>query len=389
MSTFLAEQLERLRVPESNVTAGIKYQVSIIFDKKEASTKDRRTIFDLGLSGLHDLIILNPTFKEFKWTLFDENTYNLERAVEAPEVNLLLNINIKRFLFHLSPYLLLRPAQLCLEWLVRRFQIHAYNYEDLLALILPYHETNIFVCILKILPIRSADKHWNWLMPIQKPGVNLSKGALLTRASSDSYFYNFVCKTTLEAINELGNKAYILQTQLNFYTAVIVGAIEQTESIHDWHITNLLPNLMKGLSTAVEDFASATYIITAQLLKRAKLTMKVCSAIIKRIAKPQISSIHRAVVLLLVLLFNSQPGAEHLLDESVMVQLISSKWFIEILSDLSREGFQIHPICIVLIGQCVKTVLSKDENAEEFSTFLDKLLDNIRFPEQSAQRVIK
>lgn len=389
MATSLSEQLERLKAPQSAVNRDVKYHISILFDAQDAAIKGRRVIYDLGVSGLHELIILNPAFKQFQWTLFEENTLHLERAVEVQKVNDLLNTNINKFFHYLSPYLLLRPAHLCLEWLIRRFQIHTYNYKCLLALILPYHETNIFVRILQTIPITSSDHDWNWLIPLQKPGVTLSKGALLTRAATDRAFYGFVCKSTLSAIEELDVKASILQNQLNFFTSVMVGALEYTDVVQEWHITHLLPSLLKGLSSNIEDYVSAAYIITAQLLKRTKLKTKLIAALIKRITKPKSPSLYRPSVVLMVLIFNYQTSPESALTEDVVVHLITTKWFIENLSNLAKENYQIQPICVFLVKSCINEIFDKHKNSKNFSLFLENLLDSIYFPDISAQQIIK
>jgi len=184
MSTALAQQLQKLAAPQSTVTlADARSRASVLFDPKEAAKMDRRSIYNIGITGLQELTDFNPDFKEFQLTLFDEATLTLERSVELPEVNNMLDAAIGKFLRLLSPYLLLRPAHLAFEWLLRRFQVHEYNRREVMALIMPYHETKIFIMILQTMRLRSSDADWYWLRPLQRPGVSLAKTTIINRAA--------------------------------------------------------------------------------------------------------------------------------------------------------------------------------------------------------------
>ncbi|XP_073824259.1 HEAT repeat containing 1 homolog l(2)k09022 [Musca autumnalis] len=388
MSTSLFEQLQRLKAPQSGVIADPKRRASILFDPKEAASKDRRTIYDLGIHGLQELIVINPTFQQFEQTLFDENTLHMERSVEVKEVNDLLNRNIKKFLQHLSPYFLLRPSLLCLEWLVRRFQVHEYNCEELLALVLPYHETNAFVKVIQTFTLKESDKDWYWLKPLQKPGKPLAKSAILNRAATHKGFLNFICKTTTEAIKELGTQAHLLQTQMNFYGSVVVGALETATAIQEWHITTLLPSLMKGLTTNTIDFASAAYIITARLVARTLVTTKLCNALITKVANVYFERLRRTAVLLLIWIFDSQKAANPKFSEDTLRHLVQQKWFLTILSELASENVDVQSICLPIIADSVHAINKQNSQWQVYQEFLENLIHEVVFPTTIAQQVI-
>jgi U3 small nucleolar RNA-associated protein 10 len=73
-----------------------------------------------GVSGLEELIKLNPRFEEFHRSLFDLTSRSLERSVEDKKTNKTLNKHIRRFLLLLSPYFLIKASHKALEWLVNR-----------------------------------------------------------------------------------------------------------------------------------------------------------------------------------------------------------------------------------------------------------------------------
>ena len=101
--------------------------------------------FFIGVSGLEELIKLCDSFEEFKKTLFAPSSISLERSIQDQKVNKKLNAEIEKFLVLLSPYFLLNTAHKALEWLIHRFYIHQFNKDHYLMLILPYHESRIFV----------------------------------------------------------------------------------------------------------------------------------------------------------------------------------------------------------------------------------------------------
>ncbi|XP_037811353.1 HEAT repeat-containing protein 1 homolog [Lucilia sericata] len=388
MSTTLFEQLQRLKAPQTGAIQDAKRKASILFEPKEAAGKDRRTIYDLGVNGLQELIVLNSKFQQFEETLFDENTLHLERAVEHKDVNELLDKNIKKFLQHLSPYFLLRPAHMCLEWLIRRFQIHEYNRKELMALVLPYHETNAFVKVIQTFKLKESDKEWFWLKPLQKPGKPLSKSAVLNRAATDKGFLNFICNSTLEAIKEFGPHAHLLQTQLNFYGSVLVGALEAASSIQEWHISTLLPSLLKGLSSGCIDFVSAAYIIAARLVARTQLTPKLCHALITKVSAVSFDRLRRTAVLLLIWIFDSQKSASPKFSDQTLLHLVQQNWLTTILASLAKENVDVQALVVPLIKDSVHAVQIQHANAQDFKSFLETLLNDIEFPVNSAQQII-
>ncbi|XP_076364857.1 HEAT repeat-containing protein 1-like [Tachypleus tridentatus] len=167
MTTSLARQLKKLAVPQTTILLEDKVKASLLFDPREASSYDRDTIFAIGLTGLEELELIEPEFAIFEQSLFNESAKTFERAVKTQEVNLQLDNAIKKFLVLVSPYFLLRPAHKALEWLIHRFHIHVYNVDDLIACILPYHETRIFVRVIQLLNLNDATSRWHWLKPLQ------------------------------------------------------------------------------------------------------------------------------------------------------------------------------------------------------------------------------
>uniref|UniRef100_A0A7N6BI18 HEAT repeat-containing protein 1 n=1 Tax=Anabas testudineus TaxID=64144 RepID=A0A7N6BI18_ANATE len=214
--TSLAHQLKRLALPQSDPNLLTRREVaSLLFDPKDAATMDKSTFYALGCTGLEELLGIEPAFLEFQDTLFSRASQTLERSVQSKEVNEKLDAGISLFLTRLCPYFLLKPAHKCIEWLVHRFHIQLYNSDSLLACALPYHDTNVFVRVLQLLKIKDATSRWNWLHCLQKPGVPLSRGALITHCYTDLSFMDFICTM----VTKVNTKHPGLKSSLTDYKA--------------------------------------------------------------------------------------------------------------------------------------------------------------------------
>ncbi|XP_061886702.1 HEAT repeat-containing protein 1 isoform X2 [Entelurus aequoreus] len=267
--TSLAHQLKRLALPQSDPDLLTRTEVaSLLFDPKEAATIDRSTFYALGCTGLEELLGMEPAFSEFQDSLFSRASVTLERSVQSKEVNQKLDADVALFLTRLSPYFLLKPAHKCIEWLVHRFHVHLYNPDSLLACVLPYHHTNTFVRVLQLLKIKDATNRWNWLHPLQKPGVKLAKGTLITHCYSDLSFMDFICTMVTASIKAYTghSKSFAqLRVVFSFYASTIVAALDAVDKVSDAIVSKLLPYVQKGLKSRLADYKAATYMVVCQM----------------------------------------------------------------------------------------------------------------------------
>uniref|UniRef100_A0A670I683 HEAT repeat-containing protein 1 n=1 Tax=Podarcis muralis TaxID=64176 RepID=A0A670I683_PODMU len=275
--TSLAHQLKRLALPQNDPSLLSRSEVaSLLFDCKEAANIDRDTFFAIGCTGLDELMGIDPSFEIFQPTLFSQKSKGLERSVQTKAVNQQLDENISLFLIHLSPYFMLKPAQKCLEWLIHRFHIHLYNQDSLIGCVLPYHETKLFVRVIQLLKISDPTQRWHWLYPIQKPGVPLARGTLITHCYKDLGFMDFICSLVTKSLKVgvlfQGNLSQ-LRVLFTFYASTIVSALGAAANITDSLVSRLLPYIQKGLKSTLVDYRAATYMIISQLA--VKMTMEV------------------------------------------------------------------------------------------------------------------
>ncbi|XP_041671630.1 HEAT repeat-containing protein 1 isoform X1 [Cheilinus undulatus] len=314
--TSLAHQLKRLALPQSDPNLLTRKEVaSLLFDPKDAASMDRSTFYALGCTGLEELLGIEPAFLEFQDTLFSQASLTLERSVQSKEVNEKLDTGISLFLTRLCPYFLLKPAHKCIEWLVHRFHIQLYNADSLLACALPYHDTNVFVRVLQLLKIKDATNRWNWLHCLQKPGVPLSRGTLITHCYSDLGFMDFICTMVTKAVQAYSGRSGScsqLRVIFSFYASTIVPALDAVDRVSDSIISKLLPYIQKGLKSSLSDYKAATYMIVSQLAVKVVMEASLVDTLAVHVSK----SLLREPILaqdglgcLVVLLQNQKEGS--------------------------------------------------------------------------------
>lgn len=386
MGTSLAEQLQRLATPQTSKLLESKKRDSILFDLKEAATKDRETIFEIGIRGLKKLILLNPSFSKFEQTLFDKTT--LERSVENSDVNLKLNKSIKKFLLQLSPYFLQQPAHQCLEWLIRRYQINKYNIDELMALILPYHETMIFVKCVQIMKLQN-EIGWDWIEPIRKPGVPLSKQTILNRAAGDPSFLRFISKTTIKAVAVLDTRAYSLQAMFAFYSTVTLGALDIAPKITDSHVNSISHALSKGLSSIVPDFCAASLMITGLLVTKTKLSNEFLDMIITKLANISHPRLQEESLMLLVIIHQTQNDCMKAVNEELLAKIIGNPSIPSTMGVIYRQNICVLPLCLPLITASLKNFQLRKKGWKLCKTFVESLLGELSLKSDDAEAVIR
>ncbi|XP_028989805.1 HEAT repeat-containing protein 1 [Betta splendens] len=314
--TSLAHQLKRLALPQSDPNLLTRKEVtSLLFDPKDAASMDRSTFYALGCTGLEELLGIESAFQEFQDTLFSPSSLTLERSVQSKEVNKKLDTGISLFLTRLCPYFLLKPAHKCIEWLVHRFHIQLYNADSLLACALPYHDTKVFVRVLQLLKINDATSRWNWLHCLQKPGVPLSRGALITHCYTDLSFMDFICTMvtdSIQAFSDHSGGCSQLRVVFSFYASTIVPSLDAVDKVSDTIISKLLPYVQKGLTSSLTDYKAATYMIVCQLSVKVMMEASLVDSLAVHISKSLVKEpvlAKEGLGCLIVLLQNQKEGA--------------------------------------------------------------------------------
>ena len=286
--TSLAKQLQKLAIPGQPSLRQVvsKKKPSLLFDHKEAADIGIDTIFSLGVNGLEELISIDQSFAEFETSLFHESCKDFERTVQMKEVLEDLDGKIATFLRRLSPYFLLKPAQKCLEWLIRVFRVNSFNVDAVMECVLPYYETNLFARVVQLLPLKDPSSTWHWLRPIQKAGSPLSKLTLVQHCISVHPFLVFVCEMVPHSLKvHKRSPASSPRTVVAFYVSTVLGVLEAVSTVSEEVVSRLLPFILKGLKSPNVEYRAASYMITSQLSTVAKLQEQLYCSLIEAISK--------------------------------------------------------------------------------------------------------
>lgn len=388
-STSLAEQLQKLSAPQSSIYKEEKKKPSLLFDPKEAARKDRDTFYEIGLSGLNELIVLYEGFRIYEDTLFSQSSKEFERAIQSKDVNENLNNTIEKFLKLLSPYFLLQSAHKALEWLINRYHIHEYNQDGIMALILPYHETKIFTRFVQLMDLKHTSNRWHWLKPIQKPGVPLAKQVLYNQCSSNNSTLKFIAKNTANYVLEFGERASQLTTLFAFFCSTTIGTIESSKKVSESLINAILPTLFKALDSLINDFRSSAYIILGYLTTKAKIKENTLNEIITKLLSSELD-ITYDMILLTNLIYSTQDHIKRIPDDvlySISAQQMNTICLY--LKKLLIQRINVEPFVLSFLGTILPLI---QENSEEFrrsKNLPELLIEELDFKGQHPENVIK
>ncbi|CAE7884730.1 unnamed protein product, partial [Symbiodinium sp. KB8] len=191
-ASSLARQLGALQ-PEKRTRRG---QASLLFDDREAEKYDVQTIFEIGLAGFSELCRADAQFRQWESSLFSTSAAEFDRDLQTAEVNATLDASLSSFFKALCPHYLQRGAHKAMEFLIRRFRVHVYNVDDIMACILPHHETLIFARTVAILQFSDTGL-WGFLRGVKKTGAPLNRSMLVQQLRKDEALLTFMADSAL------------------------------------------------------------------------------------------------------------------------------------------------------------------------------------------------
>ncbi|KAL0099405.1 hypothetical protein PUN28_020146 [Cardiocondyla obscurior] len=390
MATSLAAQLKKLRTPQTNLLLQDKKRPSLLFDPKEAANFDRDTVLSIGQSGLEELQKLSMVknvspFDDFQTTLFAQSSINFERAVQDANVNKKLDEEITKFLLLATPYFLLSTCHKALEWLVFRYHIHQYNREQFILLILPYHETRMFVRALQLIDLSDESDKWHWLEPMQKRGVILPTGIFIKHLISDKGLLKTICTHVTFATKTYSEQASCLTTLYAFYTTAMLGVIE-LGSITEVHVNYLLPTLLQGLKSSILDFAASSYMIIAKLTSKVKLNDDTMETLLLMTFKK--TSLPQEATTLLLYLYQSPVNRLTVVPQSLVFQLSELPWFVETVTKINSLDINASRFITPFLQVACQLVAENPEGTIDVQNMIGNVLDHIKLDNDAVDTIL-
>ncbi|UIZ22783.1 hypothetical protein KXD40_003603 [Peronospora effusa] len=301
MASTLAKQLQHLR----ETGAGSKRRTdTFLYDQREASRFDNETIYNLAWNGLLELKQLDGQFQALDndvavSKLFSRDRIHFHRTQSLKKDEIELNAALNKVLDALSAYFLLDATHKVLEFLVRRYEIHRYNIDAIMAMIMAYHESGWFVRMVRILHIH--DTRWEFLLPVKTQGTPLLRAALVQRVIDEFSVIEFV----FDAATRIGARNSKLTS---LYTLVVLQVLEQSK-VTEQRLRWLIPQLLTALqSTNFPELQSSAYMIVTKLASKATLTVKVVDALVKALVKFAQSGAQMNALLCVIFLAQTQPS---------------------------------------------------------------------------------
>ncbi|KAG5249529.1 U3 small nucleolar RNA-associated protein and NUC211 domain-containing [Salix suchowensis] len=284
MATSISSQLQAIR---SVIQTGLESKKrpitrpSILFDSKEAADLDIDTILDIALSGLEVLVSADERFKNYKNDLFSHKSKELDRELMTAEENKHINTTISSYLRLLSGHLQLPASLRTLEYLIRRYKIHVYNFEDLILCSLPYHDTHAFVRIVQLIDTRNGK--WKFLDGVKASGAPPPRNVMVQQCVRDMGVLEALCSYASPA-----KKFQSSRPVVSFCTAVVIEVLGSITTVNTDIVQRILPFVISGLQPGSKDSSdhkAAALMIVCLLANKVSLSPKLVKSLMRSIAE--------------------------------------------------------------------------------------------------------
>ena len=388
----IQRQLQFLQTvfPQTAASKLKKGKESFLFTAEKAARLTYEDVHIIGVDGLKELIRLDQRFGPFQETLFHVSSVDRNREMESQVENEHLDSEIENFLFLLSPFFLMKAAHKSIEYLVRRYKIHIFNVDAIMASILPYHETPLFSRFVQLLNI--SPTKWHFLEPMQSSGVVMSRSTLLQRCNTDFSVLIFIC----DAMKAYVERNIENKTFTNFYVVSLVEFIANNP-LQELHLKRVLPYVFFGLKSNEPDLVAGSLMIITQIASSVTLTSSVVDSLIEAIITVMTKGDMDSVLMCLVFLFQSQPISK--MRTSTMKALIELDGLIESINRV-KSNYNLENFLNALLNTLIEysfenrdaTLLQNVINKIDFSKNIPKVIAvllNLYISDQSFGEIIK
>ncbi|KAL2649237.1 hypothetical protein R1flu_017365 [Riccia fluitans] len=355
MTTQLASQLQALEVVnKSTKNTSPSTRPSLLYHPSEAAEVDIRKIFDDALKGVDELARVDGRFRNYRNSLFGWPTMKIDRELQTKEENEKLDRLICGYLRLLSGYILLPPAHLTFEYLIRRYKVEVYNVDDVVLCVLPNHETTLFVRIIQLLHLKNT--RWHFLEGLKDTGGPPPREWLVKRLTTDISIVEVLCDSALSA-SELAVKT---KNVTSFTFVVIVETLVEAREVSSELVSRMQRLLVYSLEKNLdEDYRVGALMVVGALANRTALSPLFLETLFDLIARSFVKSVKR------------DGASTPKLQIMVLMQLVQT----QDIETFSSKAFKILVKSRDFLS--VMTELMKVFNAEKFlKLYIQALLDH-------------
>ncbi|CAE8636333.1 unnamed protein product, partial [Polarella glacialis] len=204
-----------------------------------------------------------------------------DRELLSKEANERLNKEIHQLLLLLSPHLQSRVAQEVLEGLLHRFHAHRWNVDDILAAVLPHHDSPLFTKLVQGLNVEGKPR-WSWMVTLKAKPATLVRSALAKYCCKDIAVLAFLGEVVQETLRlQKANRALF-----TFFAAVWLDTLALVGSVSPDMVEAALPTLLQLLRRPhLRDGFHAALAVAGALCTKVDLESSVQAQILERAAK--------------------------------------------------------------------------------------------------------
>ncbi|CAB4271187.1 unnamed protein product [Prunus armeniaca] len=233
MATSIASQLEAIKsVIQADTEPSVKrpfIRPSILFDAKEAADIDIDTIFSIALQG----------------------HFELPSSIKT------------------------------LEYLIRRYKIHVYNFEDLILCALPYHDTHTFVRIVQLISLRNSK--WRFMDGVKVSGAPPPRKVIVQQCIRDKGVLEILCNYASPSKKYRPSRPVI-----RFCTAVVIEVLGSSTSVDSDVVQRILSLVVSGLEAGTKGHSenkAGAMMIVGLLASKVTLSPKLVKSLMRSIAE--------------------------------------------------------------------------------------------------------
>ncbi|KAJ3102725.1 HEAT repeat-containing protein 1 [Phlyctochytrium planicorne] len=323
----LKGQLEALAAARPN-----KFVPSILFDAKTAKEMDLESIYAIGCNGLAALIELDPEFVVYEKNLFSEKYKGIDRNLLDKKDNAGLDKSIKAFLRTLSKFFLQSPSMKALEWVIRRFNIHVHNASDLMACVLPYHETTQFARVAAILNLANLPEY-AFLEYTKKQALGLDRINLAKRCLKDASLFKRICEMFEQTVDAHPSMS-------SFFARTVSECLDHWDAKNDNFLRSVSGTVFKILKNSkLDDKKLAIYLVVSRMVEKVSLSFDLSSELVEAILSSASANSANAAALLIISVMHKAEGG--VLSINIIQSILDSRHvFPELLSALKRVDSQ-------------------------------------------------
>ncbi|KAF2787947.1 U3 small nucleolar RNA-associated protein 10 [Melanomma pulvis-pyrius CBS 109.77] len=271
---------------------------SLLYEPKVAASQSFDSIYLLCYEGFRELCALDGRFAQFARSLFSEQSKVEDRTQMTKKENEELDKVLEAFITLAGPRLLLKPAEMAMEWLVRRFRVHEYNTECLVFTYLPYHEKHQFQALLSILP-KQPPPTLRFLHPyISSPTNEVPRRTIVYTAANTPGFFTALQTYVINVLQASHQGPTLLAFWSSITTQAINAIIDNSSSgrkeIQDQKTEEMLFRVLPVLNECMKlvdapDAVIGCYMIIIVLVTKAAFEDKVLDSLMEAVILSQSS----------------------------------------------------------------------------------------------------